>query len=110
MSGREYLGEFEQVVMLALLRLGDGAYGATIHQEILETTGRDVSIPSVYVTLKRLEKKGLVRSVVQATGSTGARATRNYALRPEGERALERSREMLDSLWRGVKGARARAR
>lgn len=110
MSGREYLGEFEQVVMLALLRLGDGAYGATIHQEILETTGRDVSIPSVYVTLKRLEKKGLVRSVVQATGAAGGRATRNYALRPEGERALERSREMLDSLWRGVKGARARAR
>lgn len=101
MSGREYLGEFEQVVMLALARLGDGAYGAMIHQEILETTGRDVSIPSVYVTLKRLEKKGLVSARVEPD-PVGGRATRNYALRTEGRRALERSREMLDRLWKGA--------
>jgi PadR family transcriptional regulator len=101
MSGREYLGEFEQVVMLALARLGDSAYGATVHQEILETTGRDVSIPAVYVTLKRLEKKGLVRARV-VTEPAGGRATRNYALRAEGRRALKRSREMLDRLWRGA--------
>lgn len=100
MSGREYLGEFEQVVLLALARLGDGAYGATIHEEILDATGRDVSIPAVYVTLKRLEAKGLVRSRVEA-GEGGGRATRNYSLEPEGEGALQRSREMLESLWRG---------
>jgi DNA-binding PadR family transcriptional regulator len=101
MSGHEYLGEFEQVVMLALARLGEGAYGATVHQEILETTGRDVSIPSVYVTLKRLERKGLVSAHVVA-GPEGGRATRNYALRAEGRRALARSREMMDRLWRGA--------
>jgi DNA-binding PadR family transcriptional regulator len=100
LSGRQYLGEFEQVVMLALARLGDGAYGAMIHQEILDTTGRDVSIPAVYVTLKRLEKKGLVSARV-ASDPGGGRATRNYALRAEGRRALARSREMLDRLWRG---------
>lgn len=109
MGGREYLGEFEQVVMLALVRLGDGAYGGTIHEEILTTTGRDVSIPAVYVTLKRLEKKGLVRSKVQMQGGSG-RATRNYYLRAEGERALARSREMLDRLWTGVEGASARVK
>jgi DNA-binding PadR family transcriptional regulator len=101
MSGREYLGEFEQIVMLALARLGEGAYGATVHQEILETTGRDVSIPAVYVTLKRLEKKGLVSASVVADPA-GGRATRNYVLRAEGRRALARSREMLDRLWRGA--------
>lgn len=108
MSGREYLGEFEQVVLLALLRLGKGAYGATIHEAILETTGRDVSIPAVYVTLKRLEKKGLVRSKVQSSGNSGGRATRNYFLRAEGERALGRSREMLERLWTGVVAGPAR--
>lgn len=101
MSPREYLGEFEQVVMLALARLGDGAYGATIHQEILDATGRDASIPAVYVTLKRLEKKGLVRSRVVADPE-GGRATRNYVLLAGGREALARSREMLDRLWRGA--------
>lgn len=100
MTGREYLGEFEQVVMLALARLDAGAYGATVHEEILETTGRDVSIPAVYVTLKRLEKKGLVSARVEAHPA-GGRATRNYALRPAGLEALARSRDMLDRLWSG---------
>lgn len=101
MPGRDYLGEFEQVVLLALARLGDGAYGATIHQEILETTGRDASIPAVYVTLKRMEKKGLVSAHVVADPD-GGRATRNYVLLGEGREALARSREMLDRLWRGA--------
>jgi len=101
MSNREYLGEFEQVVMLALARLGDGANGVTIHQEILETTGRDVSIPAVYVTLKRLEKKGLVSARVVASPE-GGRAKRAYTLRAEGKRALSRSRAMMERLWKGA--------
>jgi DNA-binding PadR family transcriptional regulator len=101
MGGREYLGEFEQVVLLALARMQDPAYGASIHQEILDATGRDVSIPAVYVTLKRMEKKGLVSSEVTEP-STGGRATRNYRLLPEGERALRRSRELLERLWDGA--------
>ena len=101
MSGREYLGEFEQVVLLALARLGGDAYGGSIHEEILEATGRDVSIPAVYVTLKRLEKKGIVRARVVADPG-GGRATRNYTLLPAGKRALARSRHMLERLWRGA--------
>ena len=101
MGGREYLGEFEQVVLLALARLRGPAYGGTIHQEILDATGRDVSIPAVYVTLKRMERKGLVSSDVSQP-SSGGRATRNYRLLPEGERALARSRTLLERLWRGA--------
>ena len=101
MGARNYLGEFEQVVLLALTRLDRAAYGASIHQEILDATGRDVSIPAVYVTLKRLEKKGLVRSSIgEAAGDTG-RPTKNYTLLPEGEQALLRSRRLIDRLWAG---------
>lgn len=99
--GREYLGEFEQVVLLALARLTGPAYGAEIHQEILETTGRDVSIPAVYVTLKRMEAKGLVSCEV-AEPPEGGRATRNYEILPAGRDALEQSRAMLQRLWKGL--------
>jgi len=101
MSGRDYLGEFELVVLLALARLGDDAYGASIHREILDATGRDVSIPAVYVTLKRMERKSLV---VARTGPVvpGRRATRNYRLLAEGEAAIDRSRALLEGLWRGL--------
>lgn len=97
-EAREYLGEFEQVVLLALARLDGGGYGAEIHGEILATTGRDVSIPAVYVTLKRLERKGLVASA-NRTPEGGGRAVRVYALQPEGEAALHRSRELFEKLW-----------
>lgn len=100
MGGREYLGEFEQVVLLALARLGGPAYGASIHAEILDTTARDVSIPAVYVTLKRMERKGLVTSRV-LTPPEGGRATRHYDLLPIGREALERSRALLERLWDG---------
>ena len=101
MGSREYLGEFEQVVLLALARLRGPAYGAAIHKEILETTGRDVSIPAVYVTLKRMERKGLVASDVTAL-SSGGRATRNYRVLPAGDDALARSRALLERLWDGL--------
>ncbi len=101
MGSREYLGEFEQVVLLALARLRGPAYGAAIHGEILETTGRDVSIPAVYVTLKRMERKGLVSSDVTNPPS-GGRATRNYRMLPAGDDALARSRALLERLWDGL--------
>jgi len=100
-GGRQYLGEFEQVVLLALARLRGPAYGAAIHREILETTGRDVSIPAVYVTLKRMERKGLVASDVTAP-SSGGRTTRNYRILPAGDDALARSRVLLERLWDGL--------
>ncbi len=100
--GREYLGEFELVVLSALARLERGAYGASIHAEILDATGRDVSIPAVYVTLKRMERKALVRSAVGRSEGSSRRRTRNYTLTPEGHEAVQRSREQLERLWRDV--------
>lgn len=102
MGSREYLGEFELVVLLALSRLGSGAYGASIHAEILDATGRDVSIPAVYVTLKRMERKGLVASSMGRSDADVARPTRNYRLLPRGEAAIERSRELFERLWDGL--------
>ncbi len=97
-GSREYLGEFEQVVLLALARLDGGGYGAEIHQEILDASGRDVSIPAVYVTLKRLERKELV-SCRTHRPEGGGRATRVYRVEPAGREALHRSRELFESLW-----------
>ena len=74
----------------------------SVHQEILDATGRDVSIPSVYVTLKRLEAKGLVRSEVGPGEGVTRRRTRNYRLTPAGREALARSRALLESLWQGA--------
>lgn len=102
MGGRWYLGEFEQVVLLALARLDGESYGGAIHQEILDATGRDVSIPAVYVTLKRMEKKGLVASRLGTGGGAGDRRTRNYRLLEEGRESLSRSRALLESLWDGA--------
>lgn len=101
MTGRDYLGEFEQVVLLALARRREPSYGAQIHAEIHDRTGRDVSIPSVYVTLKRMERKGLVTSEV-VEPPEGGRATRNYRLLAAGEEALAQSRLLLERLWDGL--------
>lgn len=99
MGSREYLGEFEQIVLLALARLPGSAYGAEIHREILDTTGRDVSIPAVYVTLKRMERKGLV-ACEELNPPGGGRTTRNYHILPPGYDALAQSRAMLERLWK----------
>jgi DNA-binding PadR family transcriptional regulator len=104
MGSRDYLGEFELVVLLALARLRDDAYGASIHREILDATTRDVSIPAVYVTLKRMERKGLVSCRVGASDGSGGRETRNYRLLPAGEEAIDRSRALLERLWDGLDG------
>lgn len=102
MGSGGYLGEFEQVVLLALARLPGEAYGGSVHDEILAATGRDVSIPAVYVTLKRLEKKGLVRSSIGGGEGRTRRRTRNYVLTSEGRDALARSRALLERLWDGA--------
>src|SRR5499426_3412396 len=83
------LGEFEQMVLLALVRLGPDAYGATIRREIEARTGRDLAISAVYVTLDRLETKGLVRSRVgEPTPERGGRRRRHFVLLPAGRRAI----------------------
>jgi DNA-binding PadR family transcriptional regulator len=99
----DYLGEFELVVLLTLLHLGEDAYGMTIRVEIEERTERPVSIGAVYTTLRRLERKGLVVSELGAPSpSRGGRAKKFFRLEPAGLEALERSRAMFNRLWEGV--------
>ena len=104
MARGDYLGEFEMVVMLGLARLAVEAYGMKIFEEIERVTGRDVTIPAVYVTLNRLEKKGLVTSRTgDASEERGGRAKKFYQLTDDGQKALETSQEMLGRLWQGVR-------
>lgn len=103
MSPRKYPGEFEQVVLLAVARLKEEAYGMGIREEIADRTGRDVGIGSVYSVLDRLEAKGFVSSMVgDPTPERGGRAKRYYRLEPAGILALQRSREMFANLWDGL--------
>jgi len=96
MAKGDYLGEFEQIVLLALLRLRDNAYGMTIRREILKRTGREVSIGAVYATLDRLEQKGYVSSRQgEATPERGGRAKRYFRIEAPGRRALNSSRETI---------------
>ncbi len=97
------LGEFEQIVLLALLRLGEGAYGMTVRQEIESRTGRDVSIGALYRTLARLESKGFVgHSLGAPVAERGGRAKKYYRVEAPGKAALERTRMALAQMWQGV--------
>ena len=83
------LGEFEQIVLMAVVRLGEDAYGATIRREIETRTGRRLSISGVYTTLERMEEKGYVRSWVgEPRAERGGRRRKYFALLPPGKRAL----------------------
>ena len=95
-----YLGELELVVLLALHRLPGPAYGMAVYDELVQTTGRDLTAPTVYITLSRLEKKGYVQSRIgEPAPHRGGRAKRFFEVTLEGERAMRRSREMLERLW-----------
>ena len=103
MAKGDFLGEFEQLVLLALLRLGDQAYGMAVRREIEDRAARDVSIGAVYATLDRLEEKGLVRSKVgEASEHRGGRVKKCFTITGAGAKSLERSqqavRQMLDGL------------
>jgi len=103
MPGRSQLGDLEELVLLAVLRLGAVAYGARIRNELIEHAGRSVSISTIYVTLMRLEEKGLARSWLgEPTGRRGGKAKRYFAVRPEGEEALQATREVRERMWSGV--------
>ena len=103
MSVRNLLGEFEQIVLLAILRLKDGAYGVPIRAEIQKRTRRSVSIGALYSTLDRLEAKGLVSSYFSdPKPERGGRARRYFQLEPLGIKALERARDAFIMMWDGV--------
>lgn len=97
------LGDFEQLVLLALFRLGPDAYGATIRREIEQRTGRDLAMSAVYVTIDRLETKGFVLTRIgEPTPERGGRRRRHVTLLPLGRRALtvafRRFKAMTDGL------------
>jgi PadR family transcriptional regulator PadR len=97
------LGEFEQLVLLALVRLGDGAYGATLRREIEARARREVSISAVYTTLERLEQKGLVRSWIgEPTAQRGGRRRKHFELLPAGARALKLAYDAFTSMSAGL--------
>lgn len=103
MSTREYLGEFEHIVILALLRLADRAYGVTVRQEIEARTRREVSIGAVYATLDRLEAKGYVKSVVgEPTPERGGRSKRFFRVTAKGISAVNRTHRAVQNLTEGL--------
>jgi PadR family transcriptional regulator PadR len=103
MSSREYLGEFEQIVLLALLRLGDSAYGVPIRREIQLRTKRAVSVGALYSTLDRLEAKGYVASwFADPTAERGGRSKRYFRVEPAGLRAIRRSQDALSVMLEGI--------
>jgi PadR family transcriptional regulator PadR len=100
-----YLGEFEHLLLLAVLRLGDHAYAPALLEELERCTLRTPSAGSVYVTLDRLEAKGLLRSrLADAAAERGGRPRRYVVLTPRGLRELRASRAALLGLWRGMEG------
>jgi PadR family transcriptional regulator PadR len=97
------LGELQQMTMLAVARLGADAYGAAIREELWKVAGREVSVPTVYVTLVRLEEQGLVSSKeVALEEGRGGRARRVFAATPAGWDALREARAAMSRLWKGV--------
>jgi PadR family transcriptional regulator, regulatory protein PadR len=111
MARIEALGEFEQIVLLAVVRLSDEAYGSPIRREIEERTGRAIAIGALYTALDRLERKGYVASTMSdPTPLRGGRAKRYFTLRPAGAAALKRSRDALASMWAGIELDPSRSR
>lgn len=106
MGKQEHLGEFEQLTLLAVLRLGDEAYGARIRDELRERAGREASVSSIYITLTRLEAKGMVASWMgEPTQIRGGKARRHFRVEPAGMMALGQARERLMAMWEGVQAA-----
>ena len=103
MSQREVLGEFEQLVLLAIIRLGKNAYGVAIRDEIKARTGRSVSRGAIYITLDRLESKGYIRTwLADPTPERGGKAKRMCAVEASSVKALKESRTALERMWRGL--------
>ena len=95
------VGILEEQVMLAVLRTGDHAYGMTVRRELETVTGREVTIGSVYITLDRLEAKGLVTSA-RCTPRAAPSSRRVFAVTALGLRVLAETRAMRERLWAGI--------
>ena len=100
-----YLGEFEQVVLLAVLRLGDAGYAIPVREEIEVRTGRSVARGALYTALERLESKRYLRSRMgEPLAERGGRPRRYYTVTATGLAALRSSRRALLQLWGGLEG------
>ena len=109
MARREHLGDLEQIVLLAVLRLGEEAYGVPIRREIEQRTGRALTVGALYRTLDRLEAKGYVTSWFgEPTPERGGRSKRYFNVRPAGLRTLRASRDALAAMWDGLESLVAR--
>jgi PadR family transcriptional regulator PadR len=103
MNKRDYLGNFELMVMLAVVRLGEDAYGVPISREIEERSGHEVALGSVYATLERLEEKGLVSSKLgESTPERGGRAKRYFRVTLQGLREIRETLSALKKLCHGI--------
>jgi PadR family transcriptional regulator, regulatory protein PadR len=103
MARSDALGEFEQSVLLAIAHLGTEAYGVTVRREIEGRTGRTVAVGALYTALDRLERKGLVSSVMSdPTPERGGRSKRHFKLRASGVTALRQTRERINRMWEGL--------
>ncbi|MEX0891155.1 MAG: helix-turn-helix transcriptional regulator [Gemmatimonadota bacterium] len=108
--GRNGIGELEQLVLLALLRLGNDTYGGAVRRELARAAGRDVVLSTVYVTLMRLEEKGFVSSWMgEPTSKRGGKARRHFRVEPDGVAAAREARDTLLRMWDGVDASSARA-
>ncbi|HSR52383.1 MAG TPA: helix-turn-helix transcriptional regulator [Acidobacteriota bacterium] len=98
-----FIGEFEQMVLLAIMQLGDGAYAISVRQLLEERVGRSVSRGALYRTLDRLQEKALLNYDVDApTPDRGGHARRCFQVTPEGVDVLKQSRSALLTLWDGL--------
>src|SRR5262245_42073773 len=103
MATSSTLSNFELMVMLAIIRIGDEAYGVSVSNEIEETTGTEVLLGSVYDALARLEAKGLIISTLgEATPERGGRAKRHFRATSRGIRLVRDTQQSLVKLWKGV--------
>jgi PadR family transcriptional regulator len=108
MSSRDYLGEFEHLIVLAVLRLANQAYGVTVRQEIESRTRREVSIGAVYGTLDRLTAKGYVKSHLgDPTPERGGRSKRFFEVTAKGLTAVNRAQRALQSMSKGLDAIRS---
>jgi PadR family transcriptional regulator, regulatory protein PadR len=104
MPKRSYLGDFELMVLLAVMRLGEDAYGVPISREIEQQSGREVALGTVYAALERLEEKSLVSSEFgEPTPQRGGRAKRYFRITKKGVHEAREARSALINLWQGLK-------
>jgi PadR family transcriptional regulator PadR len=107
MREHSYLGEFELILLLTILRLGEDAYGVPLTRELSMLRGKDVSVGSVYAALDRLELKGLITSSLgESSPERGGRAKRYFRVTEEGLRSVRETRKVLTRLWNALPSTR----